>query len=295
MGCAFVTPQEAVARWVPRGGCVAVGGMHSTSAPMSLVREMVRQGVRVGRLVTSPSASIQADLLIGAGLVDEVMSPYLGFEDLGLAPCFRREVESGRLRVAECDEGSLTHALYAGAGGLPFIPCPPGIDLTDIPTANPGFYRQATDPFTGQTVWAVAALRPDVALIHASEADETGTVAFGGFPFTDRLMALAARQLVVQVERLVSSREMSARSPGATLPGFLVTAVVVAPGGCHPTAAPGFYLRDEEELRAYLEAARQPEGFEAYLERTVRSVDESDCLARARARLGLLSGGGQSP
>jgi len=251
-----MTPEEAVAQLVPAGGVVAVGGMHTTAAPMALVRELVRQEVRIGRLVTSPSTSIQADVLIGAGLVDELVAPYVGFEDLGLAPCFRRAVEQGTIRLLESDEGGLTHALYAGAGGIPFVPLPPGIEKSDVPRSCPELYREVDDPFSGETRWAIRALRPDVALIACAEADEEGNVAFGRVPFTDRVMALASRRVVVQVERLVSSEAMAAREPGTTLPAFLVSAVVMAPGGCAPTASPGFYPRDEAALREYLEAAR---------------------------------------
>jgi glutaconate CoA-transferase, subunit A len=260
----------AVSRWVNPGATVAVGGMHMSSAPMSLVHEVVRQGVRVGRLVTSPSTSLQADLLVGAGLVDELMSPYVGFEHLGLAPRFRAAVQEGRQRILECDEAGLTHALYAGAGGLPFIPCPAGIEQTDLPRVSPDLYRQVEDPFTGQVRWCVPALRPDVALLHCAEADEAGNVWFGGFPFTDRLMGLAARKLIVQVERVVPGEVMASRQAGTTLPGFLVSAIVVAPGGCHPTAAPGFYAADEQAIKDYLTAARTPEGFQEYLQQLLQ-------------------------
>lgn len=284
MSCEFLSPSEAVPRWIAPGATVGVGGMHMTAAPMSLVREIVRQRIRIGRLVTSPSTSLQADLLIGAGLVEELISPYVGFEHLGLAPAFRRAVEGGFLAVLECDEGSLTHALYAGAGGLPFIPCPPGFDLTDIPKVNPTLYRQVQDPFTLEARWAVAAVRPDVTLVHCAEADESGNVAFGGFPFTDRLMALAGRRVIVQVERVVSQERMAAHPAGTTLPGFLISAIVVAPGGCHPTAAPGYYGRDEDAIQAYLEAARTPEGFQEYVERTILRLDEPAYLEQVRGQ-----------
>lgn len=286
----FYSPSEAVERFIPPGSVVAVGGMHMTAAPMSLVREVVRGRVPIARLVTSPSASLQADLLVGAGLVSEIVSPYVGFEHLGLAPCFRRAVEQGRLRVLECDEGSVTHAVYAGAGGLPFVPCPPGLDLTDIPGVNPELYARVRNPFTGEEGWAVRAIRPDVMLLACREADGSGTVAFDRFLFTDRLMALASKRVVVQVERVVGSNEMAARMSGNTLPGFLVSAVVVAPGGCHPTASPGEYTADEEEIRAYLVAARDPEGFDEYLTRTVQQVPESAYLETAAARLGKATG-----
>lgn len=286
MPALFLTPGQAIERLVAPGSVVGVGGMHMTAAPMSLVRELLRRQVGVGRLVTSPSASIQADLLIAAGQVAEIVSPYVGFEHLGLAPSFRRAVEEGRLRVLECDEGSLTHALYAGAGGIPFMPCPPGIDLTDIPRVSPELFREVKDPFTGDRRWAVRALRPDVTLLACRDAAPDGTVAFCRFPFTDRLLALAAHRLVVQVERTVSAESMATRPPGDTLPGFLVDAVVVAPGGCHPTASPGVYGSDEAAIRAYLAAARDPEALAAYLADAVAGRDETAYLAAATGRAG---------
>lgn len=279
MRAGFLSAAEAVERVVPPGAVVGVGGMHMTAAPMSLVRELVRQRVPVQRLVTSPSASIQADLLIASGQVAEIVSPYVGFEHLGLAPSFRRAVEDASLRVLECDEGSLTHALYAGAGGIPFVPCPPGIDLTGIPAVSPELFREVEDPFTGERRWAVRALRPDVALLACREAAPDGTVWYGRFPFTDRLLALAAHRLVVQVERVAPPGSMAERPAGETLPGFLVDAVVVAPGGCHPTASPGEYGRDEAAIGAYLKAAKDPGVLAAYLAATVSESDEAAYLA----------------
>jgi glutaconate CoA-transferase subunit A len=261
----FLDAAGAVAELVAPGLTLGVGGMHMTAAPMALVGEVVRRRLPIGRLVTSPSASLQAELPIAAGLVAEILSPYVGFEDLGLAPAFRRAVEQGSLAVAECDEGSLTHALYAGAGGLGFIPCPPGVAATDIPAVNPGWYRTTTDPFTGTEVVVVPALRPDVVFLACAESDEEGNVAFGRFPFTDRLLALAARTLVVQVERVVPAEALAERAAGETIPSFLVAAVVEAPGGCAPTGSPGFYDRDVAALGAYLTAAKDPDRLAAYL------------------------------
>ncbi len=261
----FLDPAEAVERFLEPDSGLGVGGMQLSAAPMALVREVVRRRIPVARLITSPSASIQADLLIAAGLVREIVSPYVGFEYLGLAPGFRREVEGGRLRVLEIDEGSLTHALWAGSGGVPFVPVPPGLDLTDIPAVDPEMFRRVTDPFTGQERWAVRSLRPDTVFIACAVADEAANVAFDRFPYTDRIMALAARRLVVQVEEVVPAGALADRAPGSTLPSFLIDAVVVAPGGCHPTGFPGRYEADDEALGSYLRAARDPETFGRHL------------------------------
>lgn len=252
----LATAADAVAGLADRDlDLVALGGMHMHNNPMELVRELVRQRRRIRRLLTSPSAGIGADLLLRAGLVDEVATSYVGFEHLGLAPWFRRRVEAGEVRVLEMDEASITHGLYAGAGGLPFIPLPPGLDLADVCRVNSESYRMVDDPFTGERRLAVRAIRPDLALIHATEAGERGSAVFKGCAFTDRLMALASRRVVLQVERLVPAGRLSSHPAGSTLPGFLVDTVVVAPGGCLPTAAHGEYGYDQALLTEYLASA----------------------------------------
>jgi glutaconate CoA-transferase, subunit A len=70
-------------------------------------------------------------------------------------------------------------------------------------------------------------------------------------------MALASRRVMLQVERLVPAGLVSGYPPGSTLPGFLVDTVVVAPGGCLPTAAHGEYGYDEAALTEYLASARK--------------------------------------
>ena len=262
----FLSAGEAIAQLLPeRTALVAVGGMHMHNHPMELVREAVRQRVGVECLLTSPSASLAADLLIGAGLVESVATSYIGFEHLGLAPAYRRAAESGELEVFELCEAAIVYGLYAGAGGIPFIPLPPGLERSDVSSANQRHFRTVTDPFSGERRISVAALRPDVALIHAFAADRDGNIFFAGAHFTDRLMAMAAKQVIVQVETMAEPGEIASHAAESVLPGFLVNAIVVAPGGCSPTASHGAYGYDESALRTYLRLARTPEGFQQYL------------------------------
>jgi glutaconate CoA-transferase subunit A len=260
---------DAIDRLVPNGtSLLAVGGMHMHNNPMELARELIRRPRHIVRLLTSPSGCMAADLLIGARLVDEVATSYIGFEHLGLAPCYRRRAESNQLRILELCEGAIVHGLYAGASGLPFVPLPPGLDLADTPRANPDCYRTVIDPYTGKPAVAVPAIRPDVALVHAQSADEQGNAVFSPAHFTDRLMAMAARAVILQVERLSEPDEVARAPAGCVLPGFLVSAVVIAPGGCLPTASHGHYSYDEEGLREYINLSRTEEGFVAYLRTT---------------------------
>ena len=255
-----VSVSEAVA-----GPVLAVGGMHLHNNPMATVFELVRQEKAITRLVTSPSAALAADVLIGAGLVEQIATSYVGFEHLGLAPCFRRAAEAGDVTVLGLCEASITHGLYAGASGMPFAALPRGIELADVWRGNPAAYRMIVDPFSESPALIVKAIRPDVAVVHAAEADDRGTAWLGGAVFTDRLMAMASRRVIVQVERVVSSEEMARHPAGATIPGFLVGAVVEAPRGCLPTASHRAYGYDEPALKEYLRLARTSEGFAEWL------------------------------
>lgn len=263
---------------------LAVGGMHMHNAPMALIREVIRQGIHINRLLTSPSASIQADLLIGAGLVDEVITSYIGFEYLGLAPAFRRAVESGKLRLIEADAPLITFGLQAAAAGQPFATLPPGLELSDLPAASPDFYRWTTDPFTNVPVLAIPPLRPTVALIHCQEADEFGNAIFKGSVFTDRLMAFAAASTLIQVENVLRTDRLYGISTQVGIPAALTTAVVEEAFGCHPTSSHRYYNHDEQHLKDYIRLTATEEGMQGYLQRYVyEPADNREYIERARA------------
>src|SRR2546421_11869809 len=86
-----LVPEHAESLWV--------GGMHMHNVPMALVRECIRQGKRFETFYAGPSSSLAAELLIGAELVERVVVGYIGFEHIGLAPVFRRTVESGNSKI----------------------------------------------------------------------------------------------------------------------------------------------------------------------------------------------------
>jgi glutaconate CoA-transferase subunit A len=273
---------EAIRRFVPDGvASLAIGGMHMHNNPMGLVRELVRQKKHIRRLITSPAACLNADLLIGAGLVDEIVTSYVGFEHLGLAPAYRRLAQAGRLRVLEVDELTLVLALRAGASNQPFAALPPGVELSDLPRANPEFYQAVADPFSGRTILAAPALRPQVALVYASQADRFGNALYKGAAFLDREIIMASRTSVLQVEQIVSNSQLTANPLLVTVPAFYVGAVVAAPFSCHPTASHRFYHYDEEHLKEYLKLAATEAGFEEYLAKYIQgSPTERDYLDR---------------
>jgi Acyl CoA:acetate/3-ketoacid CoA transferase, alpha subunit len=119
-------------------------------------------------------------------------------------------------------------------------------------------------------------------------ADERGNAVFGGAHFVDRLMVQAAKTVLLQVERVVSTEEIARHPVGTTIPGFLVQGVVEVAGGCHPTASHGAYDVDEEQIKLYLSMAGNVEGVGEYLEQYVTGVTEDEYLEKASPRLAAL-------
>ena len=269
---------EAVATLVPDySESLWVGGMHMHNVPMALVRECISQGKRFGTLYAGPSASLAADLLIGAGLVARVLVGYIGFEHIGLAPAFRRgAVGKPAVDIVEVDSGSLLLGLQAGVAGQPFAPLPPGIELTGLHLASADFYKSLSDPFTGATTYAVPSIRPSVALVHCQQADEYGNGIFKGSQFSDRLLAMSAERVLVQVEGLVSNDHVLKYPQQTGIPSFLVDSVSQVNFGCHPTSSHRYYNFDDVHLRLYLQAANTEAGFNEYLKTYVLEPDSQE-------------------
>src|SRR3984957_8128560 len=210
----------------------ALGGGLCARLPMAMVRELVRQGRR-GLHLIGPAHSIDVDLLVATGAVRRCEESYVGCEqDLGLAPGYRRAAEAGTIGVAESCCATILAQLRATEMGLPFLPVR-GVRGSDIGRLHPE-YREITCPFTGETLVAVPALRPDVALLHAPSGDRYGNLHLEQPYVLDERFASAARTVIATVDELVSTDEVTAS--GITIPAHLVAATVLAPFGAHPTS-----------------------------------------------------------
>jgi glutaconate CoA-transferase, subunit A len=274
---------EMIERFVPDGvESLAVGGMHLHNNPMALVREIVRQKKRIKRLITSPAGSFNADLLIAAGLVEEVVTSYIGFEHLGLAPAFRRFAQSGKLKVYELDEYSLVAGVRAALAGQPFAVVPNVLRLSDVTKASAEFYKTTVDPFTGKEVLVVPAIKPQVALVLCQQADEYGNALFKGSAFLDKDFVFAAETVLMQVEQIISSRQLSKAPLTVSIPGYKVAAVTEAAFSAHPTACHRFYQFDEEHIGEYAKLAATAEGYEQYYAKYLAGLGEAEYLSKTQ-------------
>lgn len=270
--------QEALAS-VRDASTLIIGGSLFHNKPMHLVRQIVRQGARGLTVIAVPQASMDVDLLIGGGCVRQIRVPYLGFEYLGLAPNYRRLVQERAIEVWDCDETQLLTGLEAASKNLPSGLVKTGVG-TDLPAINPDL-RQIEDPVSGEPIIAVGAIRPDVAIIHATWGDIHGNLRYAGYSFGDLLIAEATRRgggtVIASVDEIVPTARFDADPFRTDIAGFLVDAVVEAPYGAHPCSSHGHYQFDEEHLVRYLNASREgAQGIAAYIAEHVHGA-ESQC------------------
>ena len=86
---------DDLASLVADGAVIAVGGGLSSREPMALLRAILRRGI-TGLTVVGSAHGIDIDLLSAGGALTRSSESYVGFEqDFGMAPNYRRALESG--------------------------------------------------------------------------------------------------------------------------------------------------------------------------------------------------------
>jgi len=263
----FLSLYDAVARHVKDGDEVALEGF-THLIPFAAGHEIIRQGRRNLTLIRMTPDLIY-DQMIGSGTARKLVFSWGGNPGVGSLHRLRDAVERGwpqPLEIVEHSHAAMAHAYEAGAAGMPcaFFR---GYRGSDLPSFNPGI-RFVSCPFTGEELTCIPALRPDVTIIHAQRADREGNVQIEGIVGVQKEAALAARRAIVTVEEVVE--DFGPRSSNAViLPGWALTAVVVAPNGARPSYAHGYYSRDNAFYIAWDDIARERETFLAWMRENV--------------------------
>jgi glutaconate CoA-transferase subunit A len=252
---------------VYRGDIVALEGF-THLIPFAAGHEIIRQGIDDLTLIRM-TPDLLYDQMIGSGSARKIVFSWGGNPGVGSLHRLRDAVERGWPRAIEIEEHShaaMAHAYAAGAAGMPsaFFRGYLGSDLPRV-NANVKFVQC---PFTGETLAAVPAHRPDVAIVHAQRADRQGNVLFEGIVGVQKEAVLAARRSLVTVEEVVEAFPRTC--PNAViLPSWTVTAIAVVPRGAHPSYAYGYYNRDNAFYAAWDEISRDRDAFQAWMRRNV--------------------------
>jgi len=273
----IVPLSEAVAEHVRDGDVVALEGF-THLIPHAAGHELIRQG-RVELTLVRMTPDVVYDQLIGMGCARKLVFSWGGNPGVGSLHRLRDAVENewpAPLELEEHSHAGMAAKYAAGAAALPFgvLRGYAGTDLVEHTSV-----AWITCPFTGERLAAVRAIRPDVGIIHAQQADERGNVQLWGIPGVQKETVLASARSIVTVEEIVPALEP--RPGGVVIPSWAITAVSPAPGGAHPSYAHGFYDRDNAFYARWDEISRDRTRFQEWMQRHV--LDTADVLEYRRS------------
>jgi glutaconate CoA-transferase subunit A len=255
------------------GARIHIGGFSVHNHPMAFVYELIRRGVKNLTLVGHVGSN-EVDLLVGAGCVKKVEISYVGLEEHGLAPNYRRAVESGQIELEEYSEPVAFERFACSVRGQSFFTTQEMLG-TDIPKYNPKI-KEMISPYDGKKYHLVPAADPDWVILHAPMADQYGNVLFfERWQTPERLDIISGQccnNLIVTVEKIISRSRVMGLSHLNVLPRFRTTAIVEAPYGAHPSSCIKLYDQDREHMGMYARVSRTQEGFKKYLDAYVYGV-----------------------
>jgi glutaconate CoA-transferase subunit A len=262
----LTTLRAAVGDLVRDGDTVALEGF-THLIPFAAGHEIIRQQRRHLTLVRL-TPDVIFDQMIGMGVADALVFSWGGNPGVGSLHRFRDAVEHDwphPLRIEEHSHAGMANRYVAGASRLPFAVVR-GYAGTDL-MAHTSTLAPITCPFTGEQLTAVAALNPDVSIIHAQQADRQGNVMLWGITGVQKEAVLSASRAIVTVEEVID--ELVPRPQAVVLPHWVLDAVVHVPNGAHPSYAQDYSERDNDYYVAWDAISRDRQVFLDWMEKNV--------------------------
>jgi glutaconate CoA-transferase, subunit A len=258
----FLELHDAIAMHVHDGDTVALEGF-THLIPFAAGHEIIRQG-RTDLTLIRMTPDLIYDQMIGAGCASKLIFSWGGNPGVGSLHRMRDAIQDQWPKPLEIEEHShagMAERWRAGASGLPFgvLRGYIGTSLADYTST----ILPITCPFTGEQLTAVPAHNPDVGIIHAQQADRHGNVMLWGISGVQKECVLASSRSIVTVEEVVDS--FAPQVNGVVLPSWVIDAVVVAPGGAHPSYAHGYSERDNDFYTSWDAIGRDRETFSNWL------------------------------
>jgi glutaconate CoA-transferase subunit A len=265
----IVSLDDLVATIIP-GATLAVPADYAGVA-MAATAALARRGTSKLHLVCVPASGMQADMLVGEGLVATLETSAVTLGEAGGAPRFQAAAREGSIKLIDATCPAIHAALLAAQKGVPFMPIR-GIIGSDV-LAHRADWKVIDNPFAADDpIVIVPALSPDVALFHAPEADRFGNVRIGRRREL-ATVAYAAKTTLVTVERIGDTSLFDdERDAAGVLPALYVSQIAIAARGAWPLGLWGEYAADAAEIARYAQMARTPEGFRAYMDGFAKRV-----------------------
>ena len=266
----LISLKEAVAQHIQDGDSLYLAGF-THLIPFAAGHEIIRQG-RTNLTLARATPDLVYDQMVAAGCARKVIFSYIGNPGVGSLRIVRAALESGRLEWEEYSHFGMISRLQAGATGLPFMPMNPTA-AGDLERSNPQ-HRTVTDPYSGQPVVVVPALKPDVAIVHVQRADAEGNAQIWGIIGEQKEAAFAAERVILTAEEIVDEAVIRSDPNRTLIPGFVVDAVCHVPYAAHPSYTQGYYDRDNAFYLDWDRISASPEATQAYLDEWVYGVSD---------------------
>jgi glutaconate CoA-transferase, subunit A len=265
------TIPEVVKKYFTPGTYTAIGGFGAVRFPSAIVHEILRQKIK-GLTFMGHTSTHDFQLMCAGECFDKVDIAYIiGLEARGLSANARRYMQSGKVQSTEWTNYGLAIRLKAAATGVSYAL---GRNMLGTDTFKNSAAKVVECPFTGKKFTAYPALWPDVAAIHVHEADVYGNCTIKGITITDFELARAAKRLIITCERLVPNEKIRQSPESTFIPFTLVDHVIEVPYGSYPGNMAGEYFSDEEHLKEWLVAEKDPEVFKEFLDKYIYSCND---------------------
>ncbi len=265
---------EAILTYIQDWDLIGIWGLSFWRKPISACKEIIRQNKKDLSICTFVGG-IDVDMLIAGDCVSEVRSCFVGMEIFGLAPHYRKAVESGSIKISEESEATIALGLRASYLKVPFMPLK-GIIGTDLEKVRTDI-KQIEDPLgSGTQIMAVPKIDLDVAILHVPYADELGNGNIPGAVWLDDDMAKTAKKTIITCEKLVETEDIRHLPGKAQLPMQTTNAVVKIPFGAHPSSVYPLYTFDPLHIQSYLKM-----NFEDYRRKFINVKTNAEYLENA--------------
>jgi glutaconate CoA-transferase subunit A len=260
------TVEEVVRTMLHDGDYIGIGGFGANRIPTAILHEIVRQGKK--HLGFAGHTSTHDFQILAAGeCFDRCDVAYIiGLEARGLSPNSRRYIESGKVKITEWTNATLSWRVKAAAMGLSFLPAR---NIMGTDTFKYSAAKEIICPFTGQKYAAHPALYPDFAAIHVHECDIYGNAHVYGASVSDQDLAKASKRVVLTTEKIISTEKIRQHPEATFIPFWCVDAVVEIPYGSYPGNMPYEYFSDEEHLREWLTVEKEPDEFKKFIDKQI--------------------------
>ncbi|MBV6271443.1 CoA transferase subunit A [Alcaligenaceae bacterium CGII-47] len=216
----FPSAQEALNGVVADGQMIAVGGFGLCGIPEALIAALRDSGVQNLTCVSNNAGVDGFGLgqLLSTRQIKKMIASYVGENKE-----FERQFLAKELELEFTPQGTLAEKLRAGGAGIPAFFTATGVGTV---VAEGKESRE----FDGRTYVMERSLRPDVSLVKAWKADESGNLIFRRTARNfNPNVAMAGQITVVEVEEIVPTGTFD---PDAVhLPGIYVHRIVL---NAHP-------------------------------------------------------------